>query len=701
MLQAPNIIKYRNKYWALLQYVVDECGVSERYIIKHSQLENNKAYHAVKISQNLYIDIETVPKKEYLGNDLFFAKCHVVVWDRNIIALHKALHEECYYNMELQNANWYHYHSGLRINYEKAKLIDQYGNILLVARNFPYKNFNIKNQTEFFEHICIVGQEICPEIFKFTSPYSIYAKLKDMPFDKEELKMWLIPGSYKNQNSRKWGRTENKLVNKTTGEVLNFDAHEALVYRYWINPGKANKLSKQQVYKHYLEDCTRLKITPVSLATVKWYINMKRPMLSLERDGLDTFNSKYAPYVMTKPLEFSGSQWCADYSGSKLAYWNTDREGKKTMRSLNVLRIIDTMSGKIVGWHAVKQGESTATTLLGFKNALENVNYAAMELVTDNGGAFKGGDIKLRLSKLFVKHRFISLGNKQANPAEGFVKRLTEYSRELDNWMMLGFASSFGSENNRNNEDYAKEFVLENEFEANEQIAQLFTRWNEEKTLKTNKTRSEIFEENRNPNLTELSQESRFFAFANHSHINVAECRGNILLQLGYDSFNYQFQNYGEALQTIEATSETADMNVIVAFDYTQAHIYSKKGDFIMSLEKVQLSHKSFSEMTAESKLNLEQQLSLKGNFKTDAQKLLPQTVEAIEALDEEEINELLPYLLEVKVNKRGKKRQEQQTETRIIQITQSNTVSKVVLEEEMTAEEERAMIREHMLNQM
>jgi transposase InsO family protein len=694
MLQAPNIIKYHNRYWARLQYVVDECGVSEVRVVNQSYREDSELYRSVKLNQNTYIDIETVPKKHLLGNDLFFEKCHVLVWDSNIDALHKALHNEMYYKMELQNADWYHYHSGLRINYEKAKAIDQYGNILLIARNFPYKNFNIKNQQEFFEHICIVGSEVCPE-FKFKSWKSIYSKLQHMPFDAEQLKMWLIPGSYKNQNSRKWGRQENKLVSKSTGEVLNFDTHEALVYRYWINPGKSSKLSKKQVYDHYKTDCVKANITPVSLATVKRYINLKRPMLSLERDGFDTFNSKYSPYVMNAPLEFSGSQWCADYSGSKLAYWNTDRDGEKRMKSLNVLRIIDVMSGKIVGWQTVKQGENPTATLQGFKNAVEGVNYAAIELVTDNGSAFKAKDIKLRLSKLFVKHRYIGLGNKQANPAEGFVKRLTEYSRELDNWMMLGFAASFGSENNRNNEDYASQFVLENEYQANEQIELLFERWNEELDMKTKRTRSEIFEANRNPKLQELSQESRFFAFANHSRINIAECRGNVMLQLGYESFNYQFKDYAQALATLESTADTADMNVIVAFDHTQAHIYSPQGDFIMSLEKVKLSHKSFAEMTAESKLNLEKQLSIKANFKTDAQKLLLQTLEAIEALQEEEP---LPYLLEVKVNHRGKKRQEEQTETRIIQ-TQNNHVAHV--SEEMTEEEERAMIREHMLNQM
>jgi len=482
-----------------------------------------------------------------------------------------------------------------------------------------------------------------------------------MPEDLEELKTWLIPGSYGNTSSRKWGREENKLVNTNTGELYRIDIHEKVAFYYWINPGKGNKLNKRQVYDRYCEEIKQMGLEPVSISTMKSYINKKRMFLSLERDGKDYFNDKYAPYIPAKPLEYSGSQWNADYSGTKLGYWVKDKKGTKKVATLQVLRIIDTATGYWLSYAIADKNESQETTLLGFKKALQGLNKTAFELITDNGGSFTGKEISLRLKKLFQKHRTIQLGNKQANPAESFVRRVTEFSREFDNWMALGFAASFKNINNVVNPD-DQSGILNSKEEAIAQLEYLRERWNDEKDLKTKKTRKELFNEKQNPKLKELSAENRFFAFSAHTQVSVAECRGIVEVRLNGCEYKYQFADFGKALDTVSKYCTTQDMTVIVAFNAEEAHIYSLEGDYIMALERAKLSHKSFAEMTANSVENLDSHLANKAHFKQSAKEINEQISNT----------EDLPYMVEVKFNGNGKKTQEQYAEERIEQLVKS-----------------------------
>lgn len=691
MNNTPNIIKYRNQYWASFRYCVEMLGKTED-AVERAMKPDRKGYDKIKINHHTYILISSIPRQQLLGNEDFFEKVCEVVYDSNVIRLREDFKNVCYYSMELCNADWYEYKSGLRINREKAKDIDQYGNILLQIEQFPYEKYNV-SKMDFLDYILDIGREICP-LFKFKNARSIYNKMKQMPADKEELKTWLIPGYLGNQNSRVWNKDENKLINYNTGEVAEIDLHAKIAFKYWINPGKGNKLNKRQVYDKYVAEIESLGLTPVSISTMKSYINKKRMFLSIERDGTVAFNDKYGVYVPAEKLKYSGSQWSADYSGSKLGYWGKDKDGKPKVKTLFVLRIMDTFSGKWLGLSITDKGESKEATLQGFKNALSGLNSTAFELVTDNGGAFNGKEMFLRLSKLFVKHRRIEIGNKQANPAENLVRRVSEMSRELDNWVMLGFNSSFTrNQNNIANPDYASEYILNSKEEAIEQLLLLQQRWNEEKDLKTKKSRNELYAENQHPELQKLTKENRFFAFANHSTVSLAESRGLIELQVNKSNYKYQFDNFGEALKKVEPFCTTQDLQVIVAFTPSEAHLYSLDGDYIMELQPAKLAHKSFAEMSKSSFENLNEHLSRKSNFKIAAKELAEQ-------IATDEFDTPLPYMMDVAINKQGKKQQEERTEERIEELTNHHPKPQQVNQED-DEEDMTEFIKNRLFNAM
>jgi hypothetical protein len=117
-------------------------------------------------------------------------------------------------------------------------------------------------------------------------------------------------------------------------------------------------------------------------------------------------------------------------------------------------------------------------------------------------------------------------------------------------------------------------------------------------------------------------------------------------------------------------------MEVIVAFTAEEAHLYSLNGDYIMQLQRAKLAHKSFAEMTKSSFENLNEHFERKHHFNTSAEQLTQQVAD-------DEFETPLSYMLEVSVNKNGKKQQEHATEQRIETLTNKQPMSKPMTEEE------------------
>lgn len=151
--------------------------------------------------------------------------------------------------------------------------------------------------------------------FRIKSAESLRKKIAALP-DGEAMLAALVSGKYCNDNRRILGKSE--IVDYATGEVMKYDAHQATIMSYWLNPGRSQKDSKQTLYGLYAYDMECLNIEPVKLSTFTHYINKwdNRYLSAAERHGKVYAKNAFRPYVPSKPLEYANSLWVSDGSAS-------------------------------------------------------------------------------------------------------------------------------------------------------------------------------------------------------------------------------------------------------------------------------------------------------------------------------------------------------------------------------------------------
>lgn len=475
---------------------------------------------------------------------------------------------------------------------------------------------------------------LCPKIMKHSSAKSLMNKVKSMPDDEQELRLAIIPKTKGNQNRRKVGRPENRLVNPETGEVYQYDMHQYLIFMFWMNPLRPNKLRKKGVYDKYVAACKQSQIEPVSLSTAKVYINQNRHWMSLERDGEAVFNDKVAPYISQLKAQKYCSLWVADWSGTKLLYY--DKSSRK-VKSLYMLRITDVATNKIVGWELVKGGEPAWAVRSALKKAIQFTDgYGCGEFVTDNGGAWKEDDTAARIKAVAKHHRRIAIGNKQANKAETYVRLLSEFARQFDNWNYLGFAGQHGSIDNVHNPDYLNKELLPDETGCVEQVAQMVTLWNDEKgTDKPYSDKIECLSELKLRRLNGI-----------HTVFSLANSRG--ILKPSHEGVTYEFDlsDYDAIIEQAAKHTKDKAMKVEVVFDHKQADLYSPDWQLIASVLPLQKSHSTVFESTPDTIQGFESQKAKKEDFKTAAK----DKVNGVQRILED-----LPYQSSYQVNKVAK----------------------------------------------
>lgn len=514
-----------------------------------------------------------------------------------------------------------------------------------IFNNEDYRNYGLK-ASRFWELLCDHIRNLNIEVLKANTPGSLRKKvLYEWPDkDMDAQRAHLIGNRFGNQNARVIGAS--KVVNPETGEIMEFDIHEALIYHAWMNPGKANKLHKTgdvSVYSWYAKECEEYGYDPVSESAVAFYLRRfpNRARMSLERDGHDHFNSTYKPYIPAYKPKYTSSVWVADFSGTKLLYryskqsWSKD--GKRKVQkwvtgSGYLLRIVDSATDCIAGWHFIDSGEDLQSILVGLKNAVEKNNgYAARELVTDNGPAFTSGEGKKRLAMLFEKHRCIQLGNKQANRAELYVRLLSDKARMFNNWSMLGFHSTHAD--NQANPDYLDMNELPTQAQVLTQITELIDSWNNSPRPDGTIPAVEFAKQDRrNVELEPVSAHVRRYVFGNHRKKILDHCRGFLNLQEAGSAYEYEFPNWEQDAITIDkALYGSNDMQVKVVFDRSGADIYTPDEKYILTCQPLSKAHSTFAEATDETHAALADLTANKQRFESEAMRFTNQVLETID----------------------------------------------------------------------
>ncbi len=254
-----------------------------------------------------------------------------------------------------------------------------------------YREYGTATLRDFYRACADILAVRSLEGLRVKTPASLRKKMLQAPGDIDRLRHYLVSGKYGNDNPRKIGKY--KMVDTSTGEILRFDEHEAIIMTYWLNPGSSTKDSKRSLWQQYASDMEVAGKTPLSQSTFNHYTNTwaNKLLSSKERHGSKHSRNTYRPYVPAKPLEYANSLWASDGSGV-VPYRYMDQHGKWRMMKLYVMLVSDTASRYIAGYSVsrVKQHKEDFTMLhSAMQMALrDNGRTEVLDFISDNHGEY-------------------------------------------------------------------------------------------------------------------------------------------------------------------------------------------------------------------------------------------------------------------------------------------------------------------------
>lgn len=475
----------------------------------------------------------------------------------------------------------------------------------LIDDNF--KLLGINKKQDFYQLCADIIAPLELEGFKVNSAAYLRNKIDTFPKTDPLAQLnFFISGKYGNDNAQIVGKYP--LVDEMTGQVYQFDIHQAIMFQLYMNPGGSTKEYIRQLWeRYYCDDVMEFGLQPVAYRTFCHHLTRfnRQIQTARARHGEDFYKKNVQTYVTTERLQYAHSLFAGDGSGT-INYRYKKRDNKWYSMKLYVILITDVASRYIAGWAAAPEGshkETEEMTRAAVKMAIEaGGNQTMFEFVSDNHGAFTSGEAKSFLNLAFNKVRNIVAGNSQANPAETQFRLFKRSLKDIKN--MLSTSWIAGIENTAN-ADSLDLMDLPTYTEACLQMYDLIERWNNTK-LRDGVTPAERFAI-KHPNCQPIQPVVLRYLFGNHTEVNLSYMRGfvNVYKSNGYnDSKMYQFeipQYGGEGTETIaKAIGYTTGAKVKVVWTEDMADLYTLEGKFILSCPPALKAVQSHAEMDAE-----------------------------------------------------------------------------------------------------
>ncbi|MCS2894411.1 hypothetical protein NXY11_01755 [Parabacteroides faecis] len=447
-----------------------------------------------------------------------------------------------------------------------------------------YRELDIKRQEDFFNLCGSILDRRKLYGFTITTGGSFRKKLIYFPMDENGQREYLISGRFGNDNARRLGR--ERLVDTTTGEIYNFDMHQAIILDLWMNPGGAGKGSKIELWNQYQDDIAYMGLDPMSYSTFCHYTNSYDTEFNTtsERHGTGFFNKVCLPYISSDKPVHSNSLWCADGSGT-IGYKYIDKDGDLRSMRLYVMLVSDVATGKIVGWCPSAPGfhnESPYMMKQAMLMALQGCNkHEVMELVSDNHGAFTSDESKAFLGLVCRHYRTIESGNSQSNYAETQFRLFKKRFRRMTNWM--GSSWDAKSIESQNNEDYTNIEDFPTYEEAIAQLEAKINEWNESKTH-VGLTRSEMYAENLHPKCKQIDERIWRKLTGRYSSKEITHQRGTIQLERKGTIYKFDipdFEVLGDLVR--EYLGYASLVQTDIYWDDECADVYTKDGRYMFS----------------------------------------------------------------------------------------------------------------------
>ncbi|MFS1522114.1 DDE-type integrase/transposase/recombinase [Flavobacterium covae] len=502
--------------------------------------------------------------------------------------------------------NYYQYNAEVGFNKEKAtQLMMSRAWCVFVkntADNDQFKTLGIKTKSEFYNVCAELIQPLNLEGLSVSSGAYLRNKVDLFPTTNTlAQRSAIISGKYNNTNAMQVGK--HKLVDTETGEIINVDIHQAVMFYAFMAVGQGTKLNMRQQYESfYLPTMQDFDLKPTGYENYTRILRQNGlKLLTLkERHGADWYKKSSLAYVPSQKLQFAHSLYCADGSGT-INYRYYNKKGEKKTRKLYVLLITDVASSKIVGWSVADKGQSTETFQMldkAIKMAMETSNYQTMfEFVSDNHSAYTSSESKDLLNMVFNKVRNIQAGNSQANPAELQFKLFKNSLRGLSNFGSTSWGVSIEGQSNP---DYINIDEFPTYEEAIMQFYDIVQRWNETKRA-DNLSPNERFE-HKNPKCEAMDKRVIRYLNANHTKVNPAYMRGFIKVTKSLGGYNntkeflFELPDPIDSMEIIEKANHYKSAEVKVVWDEENADLYSLDGKYLMTCQLAQRAIQSQAE---------------------------------------------------------------------------------------------------------
>ena len=474
--------------------------------------------------------------------------------------------------------------------------------------NDNFKSLGINKKQDFYQVCTDIVAPMKLEGFKINSAAYLRNKLNDFvaTLEPKEQLDFFISNRYGNDNALVVGK--NHYTSQITGQIYDYDMHQALIFHLYMNPGSSTKEYNHTLWQRdYIPMIREFGLEPVSYRTFCLHNEKfdKAILLEKARHGLDWYKKNMLTYVTNKPLEYAHSLFCADGSGT-IQYRYKRSDGKWSTMKLFVMFVSDVASRAIVGWSVAPVGqhkESGDMVKEAVKMAVQTGGYQTMfEFISDNHSAFTSGESKDFLNLVFNKVRTIEAGNSQANPSELQFKLFKSSLKDQRNFLSSSWQTSIEGQANT---DGMNDKDLPTYEDAIIQMHELVKRWNAT-PLNDGVSPRERFAI-KNEKCRPLQPTIVRQLFGNHTEVNLSNTRGyvNVSKSRGYnDSDKYMFEipEYGGLGTEIlaKATSYVQGVKVKVVWDEQMADLYTLDGKFIMSCPPALKGSQSHAEMTEE-----------------------------------------------------------------------------------------------------
>lgn len=614
--------KEEQTLWVSQRLVVQVCGVSEEYLRQAARNRFGKsikkgykygdflpntgsAWRWGKVNGTFYYDFDCLPdRKPTHYRSKFGTKHELIQAYEALLSTERNSKENQMINLIQNKVNsfidntditYYMYSAIVGFNQNQAfQMATGRAWCLFLNQqliNDTFKGLGITKKQDFLKICADIIAPLQLEGFKVNSAAYLRNKIAEFPIDASETEQrnFFVSGKYGNDNAQIVGKYP--LVDESTGQIYQFDIHQAMMFNLYMNPGGSTKEYIRTLWERdYFEDVQEFGLQPMAYRTFCHHLTRFNTQIQTARarHGDDYYKKHVQTYVTTERLKFAHSLFAGDGSGT-INYKYKKANGKWSTMKLYVILITDVSSRFIAGWSAAPVGthkETEKMTRDAVKMAIENGgNQTMFEFVSDNHGAFTSKESKSFLNLAFNKVRTIEPGNSQANPAETQFRLFKRSLKDIKNFLSTSWGTGIEGQANPDHLDIDE---LPNYQDALIQMHELVQRWNFTK-LRDTVTPAERFAI-KHTDCKPLEPVVMRYLFAKHTQVNLGYMRGyvNVYRTKGYsesEAFQFEIPKYGGAGTELiaKATGYTSGAEVKVVWDEDFADLYTTDDKFIMT----------------------------------------------------------------------------------------------------------------------